>query len=151
MLLLVVALVSSLALSAEVAVADAVYHSKHISVTSVGGAPLRSGFVENIHVNGPTIYAHEVYVLNGATPNATYHVQLNGYLSSAACSGSPDLVIPAANLATNAAGNGKAQAFFHPSDVAGLNGMTVHIVWTLTRDGAAQPAYTTGCETVVLD
>ena len=151
MLLMVVALVSCLALNVQAVFADQVHHSQHIALTPIGGAPLRTGFVENTHANGPTIYAHEVYVLNGATPNTTYHVALNGYLSSATCSGAPDLVIPAANVLANAAGNGKGQKFFYPSDVAGLNGMTVHIVWTLTKDGATQPAYATGCEIVVLD
>lgn len=150
-LLLVVAMVFILALNAQAAFADQAYHSDHIALTPIGGAPLRSGFVENIHANGPTIYAHEVYVLNGATPDSKYQVMLNGYLSSATCSGTPDLMIPTAEVLTSVAGNGKAQAFFHPSDVEGLHGMTVHIVWTLTRAGASQPSYETGCETIHLD
>ena len=146
---LVVLLVLVLALSAQTAFADQVYHSQHIALMPVGGAPLRSGFVENIHVNGPTIYAHEVYVLNGAMPNSTYQVMLNGYLSSATCSGAADLTIPTAALVTNISGDGKAQAFFHPADVAGLAPATVHIRWTVAQGGVI--AYDSGCETVVLD
>jgi hypothetical protein len=151
MLLFVVALVACLALNAQAALADQVYHSQHIALMPIGGAPLRSGFVENIHANGPVIYAHEVYVLNGAMPNTTYNVTLNGYQASTICSGAPDIVIPAASLLTNVAGNGKAQHIFVPSDVTGLHGLTVHIVWTLTKAGATQPAYKTDCKKVVLD
>ncbi len=73
-------LVSALALVALVAVqaasADAVYHSEHMQLQAVGGAPLRSGFVENIHPNGPNDYARERYVLNGAAASASYEVEL---------------------------------------------------------------------------
>jgi len=54
--------------------ADAVYHTQHMQLAAVGGAPLRSGFVQNIKANGPTIYAHEIYVLKGAAPRSTYTV-----------------------------------------------------------------------------
>jgi hypothetical protein len=47
---------------------DAVYHSQHIALRPVGSAPLRSGFVENIHTNGPTVYAMQRYALVGAVP-----------------------------------------------------------------------------------
>jgi hypothetical protein len=50
---------------------DAVYRSRHIALRPVGSAPLRSGFVENIHANGPTVYAMERYALVGAAPAAT--------------------------------------------------------------------------------
>lgn len=45
---------------APLAAADAVYHSEHLDLVPVGNAPLRSGFVQNIKAEGPTIYAHEV-------------------------------------------------------------------------------------------
>ena len=53
--------------SAHVASADAVYHSEHMELKPVAGAPLRSGFVQNIHANGPKVYARERYVLNGSS------------------------------------------------------------------------------------
>ena len=65
---------------APAASADAVYHTEHLGLTPVGGAPLRSGFVQNIKAEGPTIYAHEIYVLNGAQPNTTYTVTNNFYV-----------------------------------------------------------------------
>ena len=68
-----------------VASGDAVYHTQHMEVEAVGGAPLRSGFVQNIKANGPTIYAHEVYVLNGAAPRATYTVTNNFHLENPTC------------------------------------------------------------------
>jgi len=57
------------------ATADRVYHSEHLSLAPLGRAPLRSGFVENIKANGPTVYAHEIFVLNGACPRSTYTVR----------------------------------------------------------------------------
>ena len=62
---------------AQSAAADAAYHTQHMELEPMGGAPLRSGFVQNIKANGPTIYAHEVYVLNGAAPRTTYTVTNN--------------------------------------------------------------------------
>jgi hypothetical protein len=69
--LLLVAAALSVLLLPGTAAGDAVYHSHHVALHPVGGAPLRSGFVENIHPNGPQVYAHEVYVLNGAQPDTT--------------------------------------------------------------------------------
>ncbi len=157
-ILMVALLVLVLALSAQTAFADQVYHSAHIDLMSVGGAPLRSGFVENIHVSNlpatalhqPKIYAHEVYVVNGAMPNSTFNVELHIFTSGASCTGTP-LTLTTAELKTNVAGNGKAQAFFSPADADGLRGMTVHAMWTLTKAGASRPSYDTGCETIHLD
>jgi hypothetical protein len=39
---------------------DAVYQSQHIALTPVAAGEVGSGFVENIHANGPTIYTHEL-------------------------------------------------------------------------------------------
>jgi hypothetical protein len=60
--------IAALAL-APAAGADRVYHSEHMTLTPVDTAPLRSGFVQNVHANGPNVYAHEIYVLSGALPN----------------------------------------------------------------------------------
>jgi hypothetical protein len=38
---------------------------RRVAVVPVGGAPLRSAFVENLHANGSDVYAHEQYVLVG--------------------------------------------------------------------------------------
>src|SRR5215471_17860825 len=87
---------------------DAAYHSQHISLVPVGNAPLRSGFVENAHANGPNVYAHEQYVLNGAGPRSTYQVTIMIFASNTTCTGSPTLALGTASIATNAAGNGSA-------------------------------------------
>ena len=49
------------ALLPPAAAADSVYHSEHLRLTPVAGAPLRSGFVENIKAEGPRVYAHEIF------------------------------------------------------------------------------------------
>ena len=130
------------------AAADAVYHTQHMELEAVGGAPLRSGFVQNIKANGPTIYAHEVYVLNGAAARASYTITNHFFFDDPAC-GDPanDFPTDTAELRTNRAGNGRADVFFVPADVAGFEG--VHgVLWTVQN--AAGEVYRSGCSTVTL-
>ena len=130
-----------LALLAAPALADRVYHSQHIALMSDTGATV--GFVENIHANGPTIYAQERYVLVGAEPG-TYTVTLT--ISSPSL---PDpLVLTSAILTTNAVGNGVGKVTFSPADAGSLRGQTVQIVWTVSSTSAI---YRTSPQTIVLD
>ena len=92
--------------------ADAAYHASHLPLHATDSAPLRSGFVENIHANGPTVYAHENYIVNGADTNASYQVVLSIWATNTACAGTPTLEIPTAVLTTNGAGNGSAHVVF---------------------------------------
>src|SRR5512138_2002527 len=80
--------------------ADGVYHTERLNLLPVVGAPLRSGYVINIHTNGLNIYAREMYELNGASANTTYQVVGNLYLSNTSCSGAPDAMLPTAVLHT---------------------------------------------------
>lgn len=105
-------------LGAVPAFADGVYHSSHYDLNAVDAVPLRSGFVENIHANGPTVYAHEQYVLNGAAPNTTFQVVLMVFPGDPTCSTTP-MSIPVATIQTNAAGNGVASHVFTPADADG--------------------------------
>jgi len=127
---------------------DGVYRSSHIALNPVGGASLRNGFVENIHANGPIVYAHEQYVLNGAAANTTYQVVLMVFPGDPSCSSSP-LSIPVTTVQTNAAGNGTGSHVFTPADADGLRGTTVGGMWTVSAGGS--PDYQTGCETIILD
>jgi hypothetical protein len=130
------------------AFADGVYHSGHYELAAVNTAPLRSGFVENIHANGPNVYAHEQYVLNGAAPRTAYQVVLTIFPLDTTCSSTP-ISIPTATIQTNAAGVGVSYHVFTPADAGGLRGLTVGGMWTITAGSSAR--YQTGCETVVLD
>src|ERR1700745_3046707 len=83
------------------------YPSEHLALSPVGNAPLRSGFVENIHADGPNVYAHEQYVLNGATPNSSYQVVLMIFpTDTTGSSSSTSIDIPTATITTNAAWHG---------------------------------------------
>ncbi len=132
--------------------ADATYHTDRVELTAVGGAPLRSGFIANIHPNGPQVAAHEVYVLNGAEPNSTYQVLLVGYVAEPTCSGTP-LPIPTAMLTTNVAGNGRVDFVFTPADVPAEwrpPNPNVHGVrWEIHLDGAL--VYESDCNAIPLD
>ena len=135
---------------APLATADAVYHTQRIDLVPVGGAPLQSGFVVNLHANGPQVYAHEHYVLNGASPNTAYEVTLLVYPFDTTCSVAA-IAIPTAVLQTNVTGNGEADAgFLRPADVpAFLRGATHGTAWHLTS--GAILAYETACSSVSLD
>jgi hypothetical protein len=131
------------------AAADAVYHTQHMELEAVGEAPLRSGFVQNIKANGPTIYAHELYVMNGAAPRASYTVTNHFFFEDALCAEDVNDFPTDTALRTNRAGNGRADVFFAPADVAGLEG--VHgVLWTV-QNAAGEVVYRTRCSTVTLD
>jgi hypothetical protein len=150
MLAVVAAAVLSIGLMVAPALADAGYHSSHIELFPTGGTPLRSGFVENIHVNGPEVFAREVYVLNGAQPETTYQVTLNIFVLDPSCMGSPEAVVPTAAITTNAAGNGRGEAVFRPADVpAVLRNATHGIIWTVSD--ASGVVFSSGCEVVAID
>jgi hypothetical protein len=143
---LFVAIIAALAI-VPAANGDAVYYSQHIPLAPVAADESGSGFVENIHANGPNVFAHEEYVVRAALPLTTYSVELHVF-SDAACSVSR-LVAPTATIATNPAGNGSAYAVFTPADAASIRDMTVHPYWTLSTNGAV--AYETACQTIQLD
>ena len=141
--------VAGLAALPGMANGDAVYHTQHMQLTPVGNAPLRSGFVQNIKANGPTIYAHEVYVLSGAERRATYTVT-NHFFDGTTCDDpTQDSPFDMAELRTNRSGSAKAQAFIAPADVEGLQG--VHgVMWTI-QNSNGDVVYQTGCSRVTLD
>ena len=140
--------VLSLGLLVAGASADRAQHSQHVPLFAVGGAPLKGGFVENIHANGPVVYAHELYVLRGAEPNTTYQVTINLFPFDPTCSGAP-VLIPTTTLTTNRAGNGVARHTFAPSDVPpAIRNATHGSYWTIT---SATSSYRTACGTVTLD
>lgn len=132
---------------APAALADAVYHSSHIALMPAGSAPLRSGFVENIHADGPNVFAHEEYVLNGAMPNTTYTVTIHVFAASG-CSSSL-FNLDTATFTTNASGNGTAEKVFTPADIDGLANSTIYAYWTVSTGGSV--AYRTACQTIQLD
>jgi hypothetical protein len=138
------------ALVPPLAVADRVYHSEHLRLAAVGDAPLRSGFVQNIKAEGPRIYAHEIFVLNGARKRTVYTVTRDFFFQDPECAGS--LVfhdVDIAELRTNASGNARADVFVEPAEVAGFEG--VHgVMWTV-RDAGGAIAYRTPCTAVTLD
>src|SRR5215207_380211 len=129
---------------AGTAMADRVYHTEHLQLSGVDGAP-GGGMVVNIHANGPNVYAHEVYVLRHAVPG-TYQVSLTLHLTSLDCTG-PGMALPTATIETNAEGNGRADVKFTPADVGGLRGTTVSISWSVTGPAT----YVTDCTVVTLD
>jgi hypothetical protein len=131
------------------AAADSVYHTEKLPFAAVGDAQLGSGFVLNIKAQGPTIYAHEVYVLNGAAPGATFTITNNFYFEDPECTGTDVFPTDTAEMTTGPRGNARADVFFIPADVEGLEG--VHgVIWT-ARDANGDVAFQTDCTAVTLD
>ncbi len=137
------------ALLAPAAWADQVYHSEHLDLVPVGGAPLHSGFVENIHPNGSQVFAHEIYTLKGAAPGTTYLVYLLAHLGDPDCDGSTAANFGSTELTTNGAGNGTADRFI-PSVPEGIRNQTHGVRWEVTTLGGTL-VYRTDCTNVTLD
>lgn len=148
--LVLAAAVTAAAALAPLAAADAVYHTEHLALTPVGGAPLRSGFVQNIKANGPKVYAHELFVLNGAAPHTTYTVTRNFYVFDPGCDGGGFFASPVGTITTNAAGNGRDDTFVRPEQVPGFLAGEHGVLWTVT-DASGSIRYQTACTTVTLD
>ena len=125
--------------------------AQHFPLVPVGGEPLQQGFVEVIHPNGPEVYAHHVYLLNGARTNQSYDVVISIWTSSLACADAPTFVLPGAALDTNGSGNGEADAVYAPEllTALGLRDRTIGGVVTLFSEGSQ--SYTTGCQVIRLD
>ncbi len=141
-------LIALLAMAAvPAAFADQVFHTSHAAVHPVAGAPLQSGFVNDIHTNGAVDAAREEYHLNGAQPDTTYQVQLVIYADQS-CDGSPFLTVPTAMLSTNGAGNGNADATF-PAGPPNDPPLQVGSVWQFLANDV--PVYTTDCVPVSID
>lgn len=139
------------------AAADQTYRTQKYPVMPVGGAPPASGFVLNVHANGPVIYGQERYTLFGAEPSTSYQVTLTIYgdpecATPAVFNGEP-LIFPTATLTTNAVGNGQAKGVFYAADVAPLVPQATRVpgVWTYSGPGSDGVAYTTGCQFIDLD
>jgi hypothetical protein len=95
------------------------------------------------------MYAHEIFVLNGAAPKTTYTVTRNFFFQAPACDGS--LVFPSdvAVLSTNRSGNARGDVVVRPAEVAGFEG--VHgVIWT-ARNAAGAVIYQTACTAATLD
>jgi hypothetical protein len=144
---IIVSTTAAVALMPTVAAADRVYHSEHLRFAPVGDAPLRSGFVQNIKAEGPVIYAHEIFVLNGARPNTTYRIWRDFFFRNTSCAGAPVPDDPIARLLTNGSGNARGKVVVRPSQITidGEHGVR----WTV-RDGD-NVVYQTRCTTVTLD
>lgn len=136
--------------------ADAAYHTEHAPLRAIGDEPLKSGFVNNIHAQGPTVYAMEYYQLVQARPNATYMAVIYLHPGDPTCTvPAIDLGflggIPSSQITTNAAGNGHAASMkFTPDDVAPLRGAEYGVRWVIV-DEEQNPVFETDCGLDVLD
>jgi hypothetical protein len=144
-----ICLMAAMAVAAATpALADRAYPSQHIPLASVDGEQIDTEFVENIHVNGPQIFALERYVLVGASPTTEYQVTIKIYGDPGATMSLGAL--PTVAFGTNAVGNGVGRFTLPLSGVdQGLHGLTLHLVWELSVGGAV--AYHSPISMVVLD
>lgn len=126
----------SLVIAGPVA-ADAVYHTERLTLAPVGDAA-GTGFVVNIHPNGPLHFAQERYALRDAEPNTTYTVSLIIDASALDCPFPGLEIVMKAEFTTNAAGNATAPAdfFFMPEGAPPcLRNASFPIHWEVTLAG----------------
>jgi hypothetical protein len=117
--------------------ADSVYHTERLVLEPVGGAS-GSGFVVNIHPNGPEIFAQERYALRGASSNTSYTVWLIIDASAVACDFDGLTIQMKADLRTNAVGiaTSPADFAFQPGGIPPcLRGASFPIHWEVTTGG----------------
>ena len=142
-IVLVALVLGMLPLVASTAAADQYFHTSHAALTPIGGAPLQSGFVNDIHANGGVIAAQERYVLNGAMPDTTYSVALHLSFADPTCT-VVNAVFPSTTFTTNGAGNGEAGFTFNSTKPPPPpNPRTVYIRWVISSGGV--PQYQTDC------
>jgi hypothetical protein len=146
LLVALLAVIGAASVLVPVATADRAFHTLHAELHPVGGAPLQSGFVNDIHTNGVVNGAHEIYQLNGALPNTTYQVSILFYAGDPTCTSTPG-VFPTATLTTNSAGNGTARFTFPAGPPSTLP--TSGIRWQFST--SAGVAYETDCAPLDLD
>ena len=131
------------------ALADSAYHTDRLALEPVDRAP-GGGMVVNIHPNGPNLFAHELYSLQGAAPGETFQVHLRIWPDSPTCTGTPTLDLSTAVIETNVSGNGTAAFVLRPGDVPRfLRDSRFSIDWIAEQRGETQ--YATDCTIVTLD
>jgi hypothetical protein len=131
--------------------ADQAFHTERITLASINGAPLHSGFVVDIHANGPQVFALERYVLAGAAANTTYQVNLLLFSPNSTCTGAP-FVVPEKQLHTDAVGNAEAGILLTPADIPqSLHNTTISVIWQVVNLGTGAANYQTGCVVVAID
>jgi hypothetical protein len=145
----VVAIVALIA--ATPAAADQVHHTTRSAFHAVGDAPLRSGFIANIHANGPNVFAHEVYTLNGALPNTTLQVVAHVYFDDLNCGGTPNVSLPVGELTTNRAGNATDDIVLslEAANALGFRNATGADRWEILLDG--EVVYESDCTLAIAD
>jgi hypothetical protein len=145
-LVLVVASTAVVMAVATSALADRTFHTLHAQLSPVSDEPLQSGWVNDIHANGPIIGAHEEYHVNGASPNTTYQVVIQFYPGVTGCPGGA-VALPTASFTTNASGNGNADWVFPGGPPAPITQNSA--IWQLVGPGNVV-AYQTDCQLVLI-
>jgi hypothetical protein len=138
-------------MAAAPAAADQAHHTTRSTFHAVGDAPLRSGFIANIHANGPNVFAHEVYTLNGAMPNTTFQVVAHVYFDDLSCGGDPNVSLPVGDLTTNRAGNatGDIVLSLEAANALGFRNGTGADRWEILLDG--EVIYQSDCVLAIAD
>lgn len=126
-----------LALSVAPVAADKTHHTTRSEFHAVADAPLKSGYVLNIHANGSNVFAHEVYSLNGAIPNETLQMRISIYVDDFTCSGAPIVSLVIDEITTNGAGNATGDVLVPPEliDALGLRNVRGADLWHVLLDG----------------
>ena len=148
---------ATILLGAPIASADQTYHSERLDLqltqagAGAGHPSLRSGHVVNIHPNGAINGALERYMINGAKPNTSYHVEILVFDSTdKQCLGGLVFFVPTATMTTNAQGSAHGQGHFSRAELAPFKGAVLPVKWSLLDDKNVS-AYESRCTVVTVD
>ena len=148
--LLVLAVTAAIvAALAPLAAADAVYHTEHLALTPVGGAPLRSGFVQNIKAEAQGLRARAVHAERSRSEHDLHRDEEILRLDPG-CDGNLVFPSPVGSITTNPAGNGSDRVVVRPEEIPGFLVGAHGVLWTVT-EGSGAIRYQTACTTVTLD
>lgn len=133
------------------AAADQAHHTSRSEFHAVDDAPLRSGYILNIHANGPNVFAHEVYSLNGAIPNTTFQVVAHVYFDDLTCGGDPNVSLPIGDITTNNAGNATDDIVLSldAANALGFRNVSGADLWQILLDG--EVVYQSECTLATAD
>ena len=129
------------------ATANQTFHTLTAPLMPVNGAPLQSGWVHDIHMNGNKNSGQERYHIAGAIPNTSFQVVIQFY-GNATCAGTAT-AIPTAILTTNGAGNANGSQAFAATPGPTPPAVDDSAIWQLV-DPNGVVVYTTTCHEVII-
>lgn len=157
----VLTVIGMLIIPSGVTLADQAYHTERLPFQSLSlsNYPLKHGFMNNIHMNGPNNFEKKEFQLNGAKPNTTFFIYRR--FEEAVYNPQGVLLIPKGAKAysgyfivTDEHGNGHCELKLAPENLVVVRGVPSLYMTVVLYDGILPggiPAYETEAFRTYLD